>query len=882
MNDYLKFRGTCIGLGILLIVGGCDFLWPTEAPYDPRRCEPRCKGTEVCFEGNCISGSSDGTVPKPDIKDDLSPAKDAGDGPSRDKLMPDKPRPDQAGDNAVPDVSAPDKTIPDKLVPDAPLPTCADKAKNGGETDVDCGGKACPACADGKKCKLSTDCAGKVCQSGTCASPTCTDKVKNGGETDVDCGGSTCTKCPNTKACKKALDCMSGVCSSGVCVIASCTDKVKNGSETDVDCGGGTCAKCAHTKVCKAGSDCASGSCAGGTCASCGDKKINGADACDGTDLGGKTCKSAGFYTGTVACAKDCKLDTSGCTDCGNGVINSGEKCDGGQFGNQTCKSLGFHKGTLSCKKDCSFDTTKCSNCGNSKLDAGEACDGAALGSKTCMSQGYVKGTLACTGACALDTTGCSNCGNGKIDAGEVCDGTNFGTNTCASLGMSGGTLKCNTSCAHDYAGCTWATTAGGEYDDRGLGVGVDAKGNVYVAGTFQKKVNFGSVQLTANGGTNAFVAKLSPSAKVLWVTAMGNTGMSTEDAAVDAAGNTFITGRFSGTGTFGTYKLTATGNNDLFVARVDATGKVSWAISGGGTSGDTGRGIAVGPSGNCYVTGHFYNTGNFGGKVLTSAGGDDALVASIKGSTGAYNWVVSAGGTGEDEAQDIAVDSSGNSYVVGTYRGTIVLDKSYPSAGWQDVFVAKFDNKGKLVWGGSGGGTGSDWGNSITVNNLGESFIAGYFEGSATFGYKTLTSGGGNDGFVAKIKSTGDFQYAIPISGTGTNSASAIVTDASGNFYVAGSFSNPATFGGKTLTGSYNGDVYVAKVSWTANVLRVTTGGGTRNESPFGIALDVHGNTYVTGHYQSTATFGGTTLTAKGTPGKPDVLLWKIDKNGK
>ena len=137
---------------------------------------------------------------------------------------------------------------------------------NGDETDVDCGGPTCPACAATKKCKLAGDCASGVCTAGVCAAPACTDAVLNGDETDVDCGGATCPKCAATQKCKLAGDCASGVCTAGACQQPSCTDTVQNGAETDVDCGGGACPKCAEKKACKVASDCVTGVCSGGVC----------------------------------------------------------------------------------------------------------------------------------------------------------------------------------------------------------------------------------------------------------------------------------------------------------------------------------------------------------------------------------------------------------------------------------------------------------------------------------------------------------------------------------------------------------------------------------------------------------------------------------------
>ncbi len=80
--------------------------------------------------------------------------------------------------------------------------TCIDSKKSGKETDVDCGGPTCQACADGKVCNSGTDCSSRVCRSGICQTSTCTDKVKNGDETGRDCGGS-CPPCTQQASLSK-------------------------------------------------------------------------------------------------------------------------------------------------------------------------------------------------------------------------------------------------------------------------------------------------------------------------------------------------------------------------------------------------------------------------------------------------------------------------------------------------------------------------------------------------------------------------------------------------------------------------------------------------------------------------------------------------------
>jgi hypothetical protein len=164
-------------------------------------------------------------------------------------------------------------------------PTCTDKIRNGGETDVDCGG-SCPGCVVGDYCDVGGDCLSGICSSYLCAEAGCIDGAQNGTESDVDCGGFSCAPCVQGKQCFLDDDCWSKSCELGACVDDSCTDGKKNGLESDIDCGWG-CAGCADGKVCEIDFDCASEVCTGGHCQkpSCTDGVSNGSET--QTDCGG-------------------------------------------------------------------------------------------------------------------------------------------------------------------------------------------------------------------------------------------------------------------------------------------------------------------------------------------------------------------------------------------------------------------------------------------------------------------------------------------------------------------------------------------------------------------------------------------------------------------
>ncbi len=219
--------------------------------------------------------------------------------------------------------------------------SCTDGVKSSGETDIDCGGAACPRCQDGKACGADSDCAEKICAAGVCAPPSATDGMQNGTETDVDCGGGAPTnapRCADDLACKVGDDCVSRVCApAGTCAPATSSDGVKNGTETDVDCGGGAAPRCAEGKACSAGDDCDSRFCTDGVC----EPRKAGRQDGDETDIdcGGTVAPKCDWDKSCLVDA-DCTTNAcSGAKKCLVGpscrVTNGGQTC--GPTGNADC-----------------------------------------------------------------------------------------------------------------------------------------------------------------------------------------------------------------------------------------------------------------------------------------------------------------------------------------------------------------------------------------------------------------------------------------------------------------------------------------------------------------------------------------------------------------
>jgi hypothetical protein len=163
---------------------------------------------------------------------------------------------------------------------------------------------------------------------------------------------------------------------------------------------------------------------------------------------------------------------------------------------------------------------------------------------------------------------------------------------------------------------------------------------------------------------------------------------------SVDCDGNSYVTGFFNNTATFGPHTLTTEGFLDIFVAKANPLGEWQWANSAGGPSVDRGLGISVDCDGNSYVTGSFENTATFGTIAITSEGALDIFVAKAN-PLGEWQWANSAGGPNpkfvDNMGNGISVDLAGNAYVTGSFFGTATFGTiAITTEGLNDIFIAK------------------------------------------------------------------------------------------------------------------------------------------------------------------------------------------------
>ncbi|MDP8201176.1 MAG: SBBP repeat-containing protein [Candidatus Tenebribacter burtonii] len=428
-----------------------------------------------------------------------------------------------------------------------------------------------------------------------------------------------------------------------------------------------------------------------------------------------------------------------------------------------------------------------------------------------------------------------------------------------------------------------WAESAGGTISDYGCGIATDDSGNSYITGYFMDTAYFGTISLTSSGDDDIFVAKLDVDGNWLWAKRAGGDDDPHGDRgygiSIDDSGNCFITGEFWGTAFFGTTELISSGSSDIFVAKLDTNGNWLWAKRAGGSSSDEGKNFATDNSGNSYVTGWFSSANdiNFGSISLTSYGYSDAFVAKLD-TNGNWLWATHAGSDLNDRSFDIATDGIGNCYITGCFEDTATFATTeLISSGGDDIFVARLDINGNWLWAKRAGGTHNDEGYGIGTDSSGNCFATGFFYTTADFGSFSLNSSGQGDIFIAKMDTDGNWLWANQAGGSGNNNGYSISTDSNGNCYATGEYVADAYFGPYFFSNNNNYDIFVTSLDTNGNWLWATTAGGTYSfgDTSYGIATDSSGNCYVTGEFFGAANFGTIGITGNGDS---DIFVAKLE----
>ncbi len=404
-----------------------------------------------------------------------------------------------------------------------------------------------------------------------------------------------------------------------------------------------------------------------------------------------------------------------------------------------------------------------------------------------------------------------------------------------------------------------WAKSMGGSGSDEGMGIQLDASGNIYIAGSYAYTVDFdpnaGVSNLVSPDFDAIFIAKYDNNGNLFWAKSIDGThNQEAYNLALDAAGNVYTTGRLYGTPAHnvdfdpgvGVFNL-APDQNAFFVSKLDTDGNFVWAKL---IEGDYGHDIAFDATSNVYVTGKFVGTTDFDPNAgvfnLTSAAGPGDIFVLKLTSSGDLVWAKQMGGTGfttfsgnENRGNGITIDPSGNVLTTGVFAGTGDFDPGVGtftltsnSTSYPNAFISKLDSNGNLIWATSLGASGEEFGHSITTDGVGNIYAAGKHAGTVDFDPSACVYdvAGGYSAYVWKLSlgtaipdptitsftpATGP--VGTPVTITGTNFSATPTVTFYNNRAATVSASTPTS-----ITTTVPASAATGKISVTANCMTV------------------------------------------------------------
>lgn len=404
-----------------------------------------------------------------------------------------------------------------------------------------------------------------------------------------------------------------------------------------------------------------------------------------------------------------------------------------------------------------------------------------------------------------------------------------------------------------------------------------DDSGNIYLTGSFTDSISFGEFKLSSSGDQDVYLAKLNPDGIAIWAKNFGGNGADEGTALVkDQNNNIYLGGSFENIITIGNSTLTSSGSRDVFITKLSDNGTVVWSKKGGGLYYDSLHDISLDSDSNIIITGNFLEHMTIGNVNLTSAGSYDFFVSKIN-PEGNVMWAKSYGGQGEDLAKSLILDEQNNIYLTGYIGGqTTFGNDTYTVKGISDIFILKINPSGNVIWSKQIGGTAYDEGTKIIIDKNNQIFIAGYFAISATFGNQLLISAGLQDVFISKLDTDGNFIWTVKGGGTSMDIPYNISLTPNGTqIFVSGAFTNTATFGNTTVNSF--GDSYntfALKLNSANGAFLWADRIGGFKIGTGSMAL-FNDNLYVSGNFEGLVKFGNT-ITANGTARK-NIYLSKV-----
>ncbi|HTB30599.1 MAG TPA: T9SS type A sorting domain-containing protein [Bacteroidia bacterium] len=355
-----------------------------------------------------------------------------------------------------------------------------------------------------------------------------------------------------------------------------------------------------------------------------------------------------------------------------------------------------------------------------------------------------------------------------------------------------------------------------------GSNIATDKFGNAYSTGFFDIQMKFDTVTLTSTQ-VQSYVVKYNSAGNLIWVKEsvgiVGGVALSASIAS-DTADNIYITGYCTDYESFDSYNLSAPG---IFLVKYNSSGNVLWVVEGI-VNGHLPYGYAVNTSreGNVYITGTFWDSLSFGPYNLGSPSEQDVYLAKYN-SSGNLVWAkqgITPSSSSTAIGYAVSTDKYGNTYLTGAFKDTIIfgtfrLVTNSPSS----VFLVKYDSNGNVIWAKQSTGAGNATAYGLNLDEAGNIYITGGFNGTSSFGSHVLNSNGISI-FLVKYGKNGNTIWAN--TSTGGNWAGYSISEESNNhiFLVGSGNGDSLVFANKKIVSNNAEYAFLMELDTTGNML--------------------------------------------------------------
>lgn len=415
-----------------------------------------------------------------------------------------------------------------------------------------------------------------------------------------------------------------------------------------------------------------------------------------------------------------------------------------------------------------------------------------------------------------------------------------------------------------------WAKKATSNSNSFGNDVVTDKLGNIYTTGEFAgNSISFDNVTINSTSTYGCFfVAKHDDNGDCIWAqkaSSYHNAGAIGKGISIDANNDLYVCGYYYGDYVvFENDTLKNTGiDANIFIAKLDSSGNFIWAKGFDGCYDDQPSDIAIDADGNIYITGFFKSTSiSFDTISLSNPfpGHSTSSPFVVKfDSTGHVIWAKRGSvnlWSGNSQSNGIAIDSSGYIYIAGFFDSNTLnfdtLTISNPLLHYANIFIAKYNNLGNVLWAKSIGGLGKDYGNSITTDSSGNFYVLGTFQSNyIVFDSDTLFNSTSNNNFIVKYNGQCVEQWARRFGKSNLDVGTNIASDYNGTIFITGNFySDYLIFDNDTITkigGSQN--IFIANYDDLGNFKWAKNSGGLQYDNySYGVTANIVGSPYITG----------------------------------